>query len=1165
MNWQFRIIRRKYFYIMFSMIVVISLAVAMLFGISNGVSSVHKSVDNYIKDNNYPDIKIITNLENIDLLKIFENKDYNLDSRVSITTIMYKNDETLSVKLSTYNDIKDFYIWDKISNNTNYHDILVEKKFSLNNNINLGDILSIKIGDDNYNFFVSSIVMTPEALITTPLSGIWTSLNDYGNVYIDNSILKEETDKLKDKVYNESIEKIEDLENNGKKEYNIALEKINKLLDEYNKEKLKYESIKIELNDKKDELNYKYQLLNDIKNIYVIYTNYLDNINSKIDTYINSYDTLSDNSKIIINNIIDAKYPNISISDIELYFDIAYNLVSNKVDYIFDPSTDINKNIKSNILIADTIKIFLEEEYQFHTSSSVTDLIERIENGMDYDIDLYNDVKSRLSIYTKDLVTDDNFIYIEKIVINVLEEIYNISNKLPFETFNSFYDFLDTARNYMPIFYDKLKEKINPVIENKINTFNEGKTIIKNKLDAIYNSNDNIINKTKLIKDLLYNYVRSNIDNTIVSYLDDNSNSDVISILNNQIDMISNGINDIDNSINKIDSSLKSSYQLIEDNKNNLNNNYRNFLKTIEDAKKDLDSDISNLKGLDSMFNEINIQVDFKDLDSLLKEIKDNELNNIEILDSFTYNYSPLKKTVDYNIVGVEKVSTITPIIFYIIIMIVLFLFISLIIKQSKKEIAIFRLLGISKNRIRLAYIMSNFIISLIGIVLGFIIGYFLMIYIVNYYKEFFMLPSIIYVFNKYSIILSFVITIIVVEISTILATLELDKITPIDVLNKEKYQNNDISHFTKCITNMFNPLRKFSLIVYLRNKKNLIIGITSTVAIVAIIFTSLAYVASKDKILSEYFDDRINYDIELFMKDDISIDYLNEIKSLDYVYNASILKYYNTTIKHNDKDTYVTINALDNKDNYIKIYDEKHKELNYPKEGVVLESHIASKLGVSKGDFVTIDGISFMVSDISFQSMARVNYISYNDYNKLDSSFNSIVIKMDTSKEKEFINKVSKDDNYIYTISYDNLKKYNKKEFDSYTIPAIIIIVFALIIGFVIIMNINSYNMIDQIRNLTIFRSLGFQVKDISLNWFINSIFGYIISIIIGLPIGIILSKYILLSVSSDRREYVYSSGSKEILFTIILLFLYILISHILTFKKFKKVDIVEEMKERD
>jgi ABC-type antimicrobial peptide transport system permease subunit len=182
-----------------------------------------------------------------------------------------------------------------------------------------------------------------------------------------------------------------------------------------------------------------------------------------------------------------------------------------------------------------------------------------------------------------------------------------------------------------------------------------------------------------------------------------------------------------------------------------------------------------------------------------------------------------------------------------------------------------------------------------------------------------------------------------------------------------------------------------------------------------------------------------------------------------------------------------------------------------------------------------------------------------------MDSEYEVRVLNIDTDKRSELINKVSKDDNYVYTIFNDELREYNKKIFDSYTLPSIIIIIFTLIIGYIIIININLYNLLNQKKNLSIFRSLGFGYNEISRNWFMQSLMQWIISIIIGIPCGILLSRYFLYKVSSPRREFIYANGFKEYVITMLLLLLYIYIGHRKTMRVFRKMDIVEEVKDKD
>lgn len=1145
------------------MVIIISLGVALLFGLMNGVQSLRKSVDKFIKENNYPDIRISTNLEDLDKIGDLNKEKFdNVEYRISINTIINKDNKILSVKAITYEDekLKDFYINEEKNNNSGYYDILIEKRFANDNNIKIGDTLKLKMGEEFYSFYVSKIISVPETIGNVPINGMWVRINDYGNVYINKKVLEEETNKKKRDLLNEIEKKEEEIlneENNRLDEYNEAKRKIEN-------SKKKYNIKKNDLNQKKEELNQNKEKLLELKKEYVEVSDSINHLKDTIYSYINIYENLSDNAKDYIDKLIESKYPNMKIEDLEFATDIAYSIFQNNLDKLFDQNNEINQKLKNKIMMADVIKLMTEAYYDYYNSDEVVNLVKQIKEGQDVtETSEYMELKSRLEIFGQ--VTDDNLIYVYDASKVVLNEIHKASTKLPFNSFNDLYNFVDSNRALLPIMYDSYKGALKPYYEQIVNKNDSIKESIKNKVDSIYYSNKSGIQKARTITNKAFDYIQDVVEETMVSKLSDYTDDTSGGLLN-----ISNRlVNEIDENINKINEGLNKSYSLINNKAINLEAAKKAFEEQILEAKQELNNqktEVENIKGLESKFNEILINVDdTSDKEEVLKSILDKYFKDIEVLDSYTYEESPMYNYINVNIGVMDKLSTIAPIAFYLIILIVLFLFVSLMIKQGKREIATLRLLGKTKNNIRLGFCISNLIVAMVGLFLGFLIGLFPMIYMVEYFKNFFLLPNVVYSINSLSIILSIIATIIVVELATIIATLELDKITPVEILKNEEYQNRKISKFTKWIISKFKPFKKFSILVYIRNKSKLILGIICTSATVTLIFSSLAYIASKNKIFNQYFDDRIHYTAQIFKNGAISDVELDELRNLDYVENADLLRYFNIKLENNNKEQDIVINALDNKNKYISIFDKDNNEITYPESGIVLEEHIAKDLGLNLNDEVTINGVKFKIVDISFQSMGRVNYISLADSYKLKSSFETIVLNMNKDKQDELINKESNKENYIYTVFNDEIREYNKEIFDSYTIPAVIIIIFVLCIGNIIVININSYNLLDQKKNLAIFRGLGFQYSEISKSWFVQAIIQWITSIIIGIPAGIMLSKYILKYISSVRREFIYASGITEIILTIILLFIYIYVGHRKCMRNIRKIDIIEEVKDKD
>ena len=1045
-------------------------------------------------------------------------------------------------------------------NNTDNYDVLVEKRFAKDNNIKLGDILKIKMGEEFYDFCVSKIVSVPETIGNVPINGMWVTIRDYGNIYINKNVLSEVTNKKKAELLNTLEKKEEELlneEENKLDEYNKAKNKLDKSINEYNTKKA-------ELSKKKDYANIALEKVTDLKNEYIEITDSASRINNAMNSYINTYDNLSNDAKDYLDSLVESRYPDITVEDLEFIADISYSIFQNNLNELFDPSNEKNEELKNKIMIADIIKAVADSEYDYFNSDEVVNLIGQIEDGLDVTgLPEYQELKNKLELFR--IVTDDNITYVYDIAKTVLDEIHSASEKLPFDSFSDMYDFIDSNRVLLPFVYNSYKGELKPYFEQVVSNNESVKAGIKNEIDSIYNSNKSAIQKAKEITSKVYNYTKDTIEEAVISALSDYTDNTE----GGGLDVINRFITSIDEYIKEIDDGLDKAHSLINSNKAKLEASKKVLDEKVLEAKEELNNkkaEIENIHGLENKFNEILIYIDnSSDRDVVLNNVLNNYLKDIEVLDSYTYEGSPMYYYINVNIDVMEKLSVVVPILFYLVILIVLYLFISLMIMQGKKEIAILRLLGKTNNDIRIGFCISNLIVAIIGLVLGFLIGLFPMIYMVEYFKNFFLLPDVFYVTNGISILFCIIATIVVVELATINATAGLDKITPIEILKNEGYQNKETSKFIKWLASKFKPFHKFGILVYVRNKSRLILGIVCTSATVTLIFSSLAYIASKNKIFNQYFDDRIQYTAQIFKNGEISDEELDELRNLDYVESADLLRYFNVKLEHDNKQQDIVINALDNTNKYIRIYDKNYNEIDYPENGIVLEEHIAKDLGLKLNDEITIDGVKFKIVNLSFQSMGRINYISLNDSYKLKPSFDTIVLNMDKDKQNDLLVKESSKDNYIYTVFNDEIRQHNKAIFDSYTIPAVIIIIFVLFIGNIIVININAYNILDQKKNLAVFRGLGFQYNEISKCWFVQSLIQWIASLIIGIPTGMLLSRYILKFISSVRREFIYASGITEIIFTTLLLFLYIYVGHRKSMRNIKKIDIIEEVKDKD
>ena len=504
------------------MTVIISFGVALLFGLMNGILSIRKSIDKFIEDNNNPDIKIITNLEDINKTgNINDEEIKDIEYRLSISTVMYKKGNVFSVKANTYEDrnLKDFYINEEKENISEAYDILVEKRFAMENNIKLGDMVKLKMGKELYDFCVTKIISIPETAGNVPINGMWVHIKDYGNVFINRNVLIKETNKIKVGFLDEIKKKEEEILNEQNKrldEYYIAKDKIKDSIEEYNTQKESYEIIKTELNQKKDEINesiekfkdeqsnFPFHLHNHYSTSAFIYyylmrmnpygQNMIKLQNFKIedpDRIFNSYKEL----EVILKEVNDNRE---LIPDMFCYFDYFCNL--NCAFMGFKKNGELNDDFKiSNQLI-----------------SKYTNNISRYVNYLYTDKKLLNStIVSKVINRWVDIIFGKN-----QLPENFEEaaESCNIYNKLCYEQkvnfeqkFAKYQELIKRGKISPKIFINKMKNKIDLAVNfgmtprkifNNNSVQNEEKNKTKLSMNNVYNSGeDKLIYFKKLPED----------------------------------------------------------------------------------------------------------------------------------------------------------------------------------------------------------------------------------------------------------------------------------------------------------------------------------------------------------------------------------------------------------------------------------------------------------------------------------------------------------------------------------------------------------------------------------------------------------------------------------------------------------------------------------------
>ena len=263
-----------------------------------------------------------------------------------------------------------------------------------------------------------------------------------------------------------------------------------------------------------------------------------------------------------------------------------------------------------------------------------------------------------------------------------------------------------------------------------------------------------------------------------------------------------------------------------------------------------------------------------------------------------------------------------------------------------------------------------------------------------------------------------------------------------------------------------------------------------------------------------------------------------------------------------NNKKITALINGIKDDQDLIRVVDDYQHVISIPENGIVLSSYTAQQLDAKVGDIITANDVELTVSSISNQYLYQVSYTNFDDYSPTYAR-GSLLLKV---KDQDAFFKEYKDKNHVTYISYTNVIKgeFNDR-LAAFEISSRILTVMAIIIGFMIVFNMMQTNLKEQKRTFATMRTLGYQRSSISNANLIMSIIQFIFAMVFATPIGILLSKGLLRSISTNSQVHPYPHTWTMYVFSFVLVLAFLLVSHFLVMNTMKKWNLPESVKERE
>ena len=536
---------------------------------------------------------------------------------------------------------------------------------------------------------------------------------------------------------------------------------------------------------------------------------------------------------------------------------------------------------------------------------------------------------------------------------------------------------------------------------------------------------------------------------------------------------------------------------------------------------------------------------------------------------------------------SIDALAKIFPVFFFAVAALVCLTTMTRMVDEQRINIGTLKGLGYKTSQISKKYILYALIACLTGSILGLAIGFSVFPTVIFFaYGMMYSIENIVYVFSIPIAIGITSLALIIITLSAYMACRKELKETPAILMRPKapKSGKRILLERVPFIWNRFSFISKVTVRNIFRYKKRFLMTVLGIAGCTALILTGFGIKDSIEMILTGQYGTLFKYDMSLVIQSDMTDKQIYELRKnlsdIDEINKYEFFSYENGDIKVNNTTKEITIVVPENlkkMDKFIHLQDRKTQnpiELN--NKGIVLTEKIARDLGVKAGDEIELINsddkkAKIKVSHITENYISHYAYISPENYTKLfekDLDFNRVIGILNNPSVK-IEDKLSKKLFDIETIDGITFNTASKETFHN-TIKnlnyvVLIMIISAGALAFVVLYNLTNVNISERIREIATIKVLGFYDKEVSAYIYRENIILTIIGTVVGLGLGTILHKFIMVTVEIQSMMFGRVIDMSSYFIAAVLTIVLSLFVNLAMFYKLRNVKMVESLKSVD
>ncbi len=534
-----------------------------------------------------------------------------------------------------------------------------------------------------------------------------------------------------------------------------------------------------------------------------------------------------------------------------------------------------------------------------------------------------------------------------------------------------------------------------------------------------------------------------------------------------------------------------------------------------------------------------------------------------------------------------SEIATVFPVFFFLIAALVCLTTMTRMVDEKRSEIGTLKALGYRNWEIAEKYLVYALFSSIIGSVLGLIVGYELFpVIIFNAYSGLYILPDV-----QISYYLSYAVESIVVAILcttlSALAVLRVDLFSSPSILMRPKAPKAGkriLLERVPMIWRRLNFNQKVTARNLFRYKQRMFMTVLGIAGCMAMIITGFGLKDSIGNLVKTQFDDLWHYQATVTYKEDATKTETNEYqitlaKSSNYQESLPILLKNYSYKKAGSPTQEVVVSVPEKTTDFSKFVSLQNrvtqKEYKLTDSGAIITEKLANLFDVKVGDTIPLTAsdnqiYKVKVAHITENYLMHYVYMSPAYYQKImkekpKATGELLLFKHEPTNKDQLANQLIATKKAANVSFLSDQSNAMDDTMGSLNIVVWVLIISAALLAFIVLYNLTNINISERIRELSTIKVLGFYNKEVTMYVYRENNILTFLGILVGCLIGKLLHAFVLKTAEVDLMMFSPTIHWQSYVYSGILTLLFSTVVMGIMHRKLRKVNMIEALKSNE